>query len=77
MVPVYMVRRGPRGVNVVTRVRYVQGDVWALEAELRRVLEQVYPKELIRTQVNEVAGMLVIRGDYASAVKEYLISKGW
>ncbi|XP_034255152.1 probable 39S ribosomal protein L49, mitochondrial [Thrips palmi] len=78
MLPVYMRRSGPRGQSVRTVVRYVQGDVWQLERDLRAMLQRVYPDELvITTQVNEVAGQVVVRGDFVSAVREYLLSEGW
>ncbi|KAJ1525194.1 hypothetical protein ONE63_010026 [Megalurothrips usitatus] len=75
--PVYMVRRGPRGQVLRTKVRYIQGDIWTLEEEIRAVLKQVYPRDVVQTQVNEVAGVIILRGDYVSAITEYLKSKGW
>lgn len=78
MLPVYLTRSGPRGQKVRTVVRHVQGDVWKLERSIRAMLQRVYPKDLaITTQVNEVAGQVVVRGDYATAIREFLLSKGW
>lgn len=77
MLPVYRVQGGPDRMTIRTKVRYVQGDIWALDEELRAVVSRAYPKEIFKTQVNEIAGLIIFRGDYASVIKEYLLSKGW
>ncbi|KAK3916114.1 putative 39S ribosomal protein L49, mitochondrial [Frankliniella fusca] len=77
MLPVYLKRDTPRGVRKRTVVRYIQGDVWALEEELRAVVSKTYPKDIFNTMVNEVAGQITFRGDYVSVLKAYLESKGW
>lgn len=75
MVPVYLIRKF-RGMRRLTVVRRVQGDIWALEAELKAAIEKHIGKMII-TRVNEMSSQIYFKGDYVNFVKEYLLKKGF
>lgn len=76
MVPVYLNTRF-RGQRRLTIVRYIQGDIWALERDLRQVVEQARNGKLCATRVNELSGQIHIHGDYVDLLREHLKSKGF
>ncbi|KAG8042331.1 hypothetical protein G9C98_004965 [Cotesia typhae] len=75
MQPVYFVRR-QRGMRRLTVLRRISGDIIALEADLRKYLEEVTGKE-IGTQLIEPSGVIKFRGDYASRIKDWMELKGF
>ncbi|KAI3356962.1 hypothetical protein L3Q82_003352 [Scortum barcoo] len=83
----YMVRRSrmhnipvysdlTHGSRKTTLVRKVEGDIWALEADVKQYLKELTGREL-PTQVNEVTGTLKVKGHYHTELKEWLASKGF
>ncbi|EDV95359.1 GH17902 [Drosophila grimshawi] len=76
MVPVYLHTRF-RGQRRLTVVRRVQGDIWALERDLRSIVEQARNGKLCATRVNELSGQIYIHGDYVDLLREHLKSKGF
>ena len=61
----------------LTEISKIEGDIWALEADLREFLEkEVGGEELIRTQVHEVARRIRIRGQHQPQVAAFLLDKG-
>ncbi|XP_022621652.1 39S ribosomal protein L49, mitochondrial [Seriola dumerili] len=83
----YMIRRSrmhnipvytdlTHGSRRTTLVRKVEGDIWALEKDVKQYLMEVTGKEL-PTQVNEVTMTLKIKGHYDKELKEWLTSKGF
>lgn len=65
-----------RGTRHMTVIKFVQGDIWALEEDLRRFIENYIGKKII-TRVNEFAGFVTLKGDYVNLVKEHLMKKGF
>ncbi|XP_028839584.1 large ribosomal subunit protein mL49 [Denticeps clupeoides] len=59
-----------------TLLRKVEGDIWALEKDVKEYLQQLTGKEL-PTQVNEVAMNIRIKGQFAEELKEWLLKKGF
>lgn len=75
MLPVYMTEKF-RGTKKVTKVRKIQGDIWKLEEELRRVVEKAAGKKVL-SRVNEMNGQIEFTGAYANLIKNYLQDKGY
>lgn len=73
-VPVYR-RLGP-GDRKTTELRHVQGDIWALEADLRAFLRQRLGREPA-LQVNEVTGTLRLGGHLDAELRAWLLQKGF
>ncbi|KAM7411100.1 hypothetical protein PAMA_021195 [Pampus argenteus] len=83
----YMIRRSrmhnipvytdlTKGSLKTTLVRKVEGDIWALEKDVKQYLKEVTGKEL-PTQVNEVTMILKVKGHFEKELKDWLISKGF
>ncbi|KAF7996583.1 hypothetical protein HCN44_002229 [Aphidius gifuensis] len=72
---VYLKRRD-RGLRRLTTVRKIQGDIVALEAELREHLEKI-TGDKIGSQILEPHGVIHFRGDYVTKVRQWLESKGF
>ncbi|XP_040009957.1 mitochondrial ribosomal protein L49, partial [Xiphias gladius] len=83
----YMIRRSrmhnipvytdlTHGSRRTTLVRKVEGDIWALEKDVKQYLEEVTGREL-PTQVNEVTMTLKVKGHFDKELKEWLASKGF
>ncbi|KAM8829742.1 large ribosomal subunit protein mL49 [Synchiropus picturatus] len=83
----YMIRRSrmhnipvytdlTHGNRWMTLVRKVEGDIWALEKDVREFLRDVTGKEL-PTQVNEVTMTLKVKGQYDKELKQWLSEKGF
>lgn len=75
MIPVYLVITF-RGTRRQTRIKRIQGDIWAFEADLR-VFLQDYMKKNMSMRVNEFSGEIKILGDYVNLVKHFLSEKGF
>lgn len=75
MIPVYL-KIEMRNTRRQTFVRRIHGDIFALEAELRKFLqkESLQP---IRSQVNEFCGYIRINGDHVNAIKYWLEKKNF
>lgn len=83
----YMIRRSrmhnipvytdlTHGSRRTTLVRKVEGDIWALEKDVKQYLKEVTGKEL-PTQVNEVTMTLTVKGHFDKELKEWLANKGF
>lgn len=64
------------GNRMTTLIRKVEGDIWALEKDMRQHLKEVTGKDL-PTQVNEVTGTVRVKGQLDVELKEWLVSKGF
>ena len=74
MVPVYLFR-SHRGMQRLTVIRRIQGDIFLLEKELNDHVEKAVGRK-IGAQINEPAGIIKFRGDFVSICKRYLDDKG-
>ncbi|XP_062393207.1 mitochondrial ribosomal protein L49 [Sardina pilchardus] len=83
----YMIRRSrmhnvpiytdiKHGSQKSTIVRKVEGDIWALEKDMKDYLMEVTGRDL-PTQVNEVTGSIRVKGHFDKELKEWLLSKGF
>ncbi|XP_044067230.1 mitochondrial ribosomal protein L49 [Siniperca chuatsi] len=73
-IPVYTDQT--HGSRRTTLVRKVEGDIWALEKDVKQYLQEVTGREL-PTQVNEVTMTLKVKGHVDKELKEWLASKGF
>ncbi|KAG7278446.1 hypothetical protein CRUP_038741 [Coryphaenoides rupestris] len=64
------------GNRKTTLVRKVEGDIWALDGDIKQHLKEVTGFELV-TQVNEVTMSIRIKGHFDKELKEWLIGKGF
>ncbi|XP_063058890.1 mitochondrial ribosomal protein L49 [Engraulis encrasicolus] len=73
-IPVYTdVRSGSQKSTVV---RKVEGDIWALDKDIKDYMLQVTGKQ-VPTQVNEVTGSIRVKGHVDQELKEWLLRKGF
>ncbi|XP_026188689.1 large ribosomal subunit protein mL49 [Mastacembelus armatus] len=83
----YMIRRSrmhnipvytdlTHGSRRTTLVRKVEGDIWALEKDVKQFLKEVTGQEL-PTQVNEVTMTLKVKGHFDKELKDWLVGKGF
>lgn len=83
----YMIRRSrmhnipvytdlTHGNRKTTLVRKVEGDIWALEKDVKQHLKEVTGKEL-PTQVNEVTMTLKVKGHFDKELKDWLTGRGF
>jgi len=60
------------------QILHIEGDIWALEADLRMMLEKEADGDfIIRTRVHELGRQIEVRGLYAPLIAEYLLNKGF
>ncbi|KAK7930472.1 hypothetical protein WMY93_006867 [Mugilogobius chulae] len=82
----YMIRRSrmhnvpvytdlTHGNRQITVVRKVEGDIWALERDVKAFLKDAIGKAP-PTQVNEVAMTIKVKGHFDCELKEWLLKKG-
>ncbi|XP_048853919.1 mitochondrial ribosomal protein L49 [Brienomyrus brachyistius] len=83
----YMVRRSrmhnvpvytdlTHGNRKTTLLRKIEGDIWALEKDVKEYLVQLTGKSPL-TQVNEVTMSIRIKGHFDRELKEWLLEKGF
>uniref|UniRef100_A0A3Q3XHU4 Large ribosomal subunit protein mL49 n=1 Tax=Mola mola TaxID=94237 RepID=A0A3Q3XHU4_MOLML len=83
----YMIRRSrmhnipvytdvTHGSRKTTLIRKVEGDIWALDEDVKKYLKEVTGKQL-PTQVNEVTMSLRVKGHFDVELKEWLVNKGF
>lgn len=65
-----------RGNRKVTKLRRIEGDIWALEKDLRAVLEKT-SNQKIESRVNEMSGQLDFKGAHVSTITDILMEKGF
>ncbi|KAJ8246954.1 hypothetical protein GJAV_G00257140 [Gymnothorax javanicus] len=83
----YMVRRSrmhnvpvytdiTHGNRMMTLLRKIEGDIWALEKDVKEHLHKLTGK-VPPTQVNEVTMTIRVKGDFDKELKQWLIGKGF
>ncbi|XP_051541877.1 mitochondrial ribosomal protein L49 [Myxocyprinus asiaticus] len=73
-VPVYSDIK--HGSQHSTLLRKVEGDIWALNKDVKEFLLGLTGREL-PTQVNEVTGTIRIKGQFEKELKDWLLKKGF
>ncbi|XP_037935925.1 probable 39S ribosomal protein L49, mitochondrial [Teleopsis dalmanni] len=76
MIPVYL-KRYYRGQRRITAIRRIQGDIWALEKDLRAVVEKSRDGKTCASRVNEMSRQIYFHGDYVDVVREFLKDNGY
>ncbi|XP_071452338.1 large ribosomal subunit protein mL49 [Hetaerina americana] len=64
-----------RGQRVRTKIRRVNGDIWALERDLKAYLEEKHQR-IIVSQINEVTRYILFRGDFVNDIIQWMLKKG-
>ncbi|XP_054846952.1 39S ribosomal protein L49, mitochondrial isoform X2 [Eublepharis macularius] len=73
-IPVY--RKMTHGCRKLTVIRKIEGDIWALEKEVKEFLTELSGKTP-PTQVNEIACFILIKGYFDEELKKWLMDKGF
>ncbi|KAL8612831.1 hypothetical protein ACOMHN_038086 [Nucella lapillus] len=76
MLPMYEEERNGNTRKMV-KVRNIDGDIWAFNADLRAYLLQVTGKKIVASQVHEVGGYIRVKGQLAEHVCQFLLDKGF
>lgn len=75
MMPVYL-KQTHRGLRKITVIRRIDGDIWELHDDLKRIVERSTNKEIV-TRVNELSSQVQLRGDFVQIVNDFLLKKGF
>lgn len=75
MIPVYL-KTNFRGQRKLTLIRKIEGNIWVLNDELTAHLKSV-EKRPIGSQVDEVRGLITVKGDHVYNINQFLLSKGF
>lgn len=65
-----------RGMRKITVINKIQGDIWALERDVKSYVEE-HTRKKLGSQIHEFAGILKFKGDCVSRVKEWMDMKGF
>ncbi|KYO27847.1 39S ribosomal protein L49, mitochondrial [Alligator mississippiensis] len=65
------------GNRKMTLIRKIEGDIWALEGEVKEFLAQLLGKTPPPTQVNELTSTIRIKGYFDAEIKAWLLDKGF
>jgi len=78
LVPVYLtIFTRQRGQRRWTRIKQVEGNIWALEADIGNYLKKLFPEKVIQTWVNESYRIVYIKGEYEEQVKDWVVQQGF
>lgn len=55
----------------VTVVKRIKGDIWKFEEDIRQYLKQHYKLSHLLTSVDEVSGILELKGDFLDGVIQF------
>uniref|UniRef100_H3AGA9 Large ribosomal subunit protein mL49 n=1 Tax=Latimeria chalumnae TaxID=7897 RepID=H3AGA9_LATCH len=73
-IPVY--RDLKSGSRKLTVIRKIEGDIWALEKDIKEYLTQISGKTPL-TQVNEYTMSIRVRGYFDEELKSWLLERGF
>jgi len=76
MQPVYL-QLSFRLSRKITVIKRIQGNIWEMEKELKAHLMKKTKRPLLASRVHELAGKIIIRGDYVALVKQWMDTKGF
>lgn len=75
MLPVYLGITF-RGNRRVTKIKFIEGDIWKLEADLHKLIEG-RAKRRVYSRINEMNRQIVFKGDYVTLVQKHLHAQGF
>ncbi|KAH9490322.1 54S ribosomal protein L49, mitochondrial [Bulinus truncatus] len=81
MLPIYPETTRKRIEHIQTvqhcvAIKRIEGDIWALEAELRHYLQEKTRLKVIKTQVHEVGRFIRVRGLHTDLIASFLFERG-
>lgn len=74
-IPVYLMATF-RGQRKITKLKRIEGDIWALEKDIKNMLEKTLKKR-VETRVNEVSGQIDFKGIHVDMITSYLSEQGF
>jgi large subunit ribosomal protein L49 len=74
MLPVYLYV-GFRGQNRLSKVRFIEGDIWQMEQDLRNLIQSKTGKPC-ESRINEMNRSITFKGDYVTLIQKYFYSLG-
>lgn len=74
-IPVYLLATF-RGQRKITKLKRIEGDIWALEKDLKNMLEKTLKKR-VETRVNEVSGQIDFKGIHVDMITNHLLEQGF
>lgn len=75
MQPVYL-DRSHRGIKITTKLKKIQGDIWALDRDIKEYLEKCKGR-VPPSQIHEFAGIIKFKGDCVNRIKDWMNIKGF
>lgn len=75
MVPIYL-DISYRGMRRLTIIRNIEGDIWQLEEDFKHAIRNRIGNNPVYTQINEMHGIIKIKGDYVTLLQKYVLNKG-
>ena len=61
----------------LTLVKNIDGDIWALEKDLRRVIKATHQLDKVQSSVCELTGKITFLGFYRYCIRDFLVSHGF
>lgn len=75
MQPVYL-NRSHRGMKRITIIRKIQGDIWALDRDIKEYITECKGRAP-PSQIHEFAGKIKFKGDCVNRIKDWMDVKGF
>ncbi|KAK3733018.1 hypothetical protein RRG08_002621 [Elysia crispata] len=64
------------GTTHYVSIKKIEGDIWALEADLREHVLKITGQKFVNTQVHEVGRFIRVRGQHRDLIANFLLEKG-
>lgn len=75
MLPVFLTIRY-RGFRRLTFIKNIEGDIWELEKECAEIIKERTRNNPVYSHINEMAGLIKIKGDFVTLIQKHLLNKG-
>ncbi|GFN82830.1 39S ribosomal protein l49, mitochondrial [Plakobranchus ocellatus] len=77
MLPVYCQMKNTwYGTTHYVSIKKIEGDIWALEADLREHVLKTTGQKKVNTQVHEVGRFIRVRGQHRDLIAKFLLERG-
>lgn len=75
MVPIYL-KIQFRGMRRHTYIKNIEGDIWKAESDFIQIIKERIGNLPVYSQINEMNGLIRIKGDYVTLLQKYLLTQG-
>lgn len=65
-----------RGQRRITKVKYIEGDIWKLEADLHALIQQRVGWR-VYSRINEMNRQILFKGDFVTLIQKHLAALGF